>query len=130
MQFINILMVATAGAIGALSRYGISTAAGRLFGTGFAYGTLCVNVIGCFLLGLIMQIALTTDIFPQHWRIAITTGFLGALTTFSTFSYETVCYLEEGSWALAGGNIVVNMVLGLIATIGGIMLARFIYGGA
>jgi CrcB protein len=125
----TILMIAAAGAFGALSRYGISAGVSRFMGAGFAYGTLCVNVIGCFLLGLVMHIAITTDTIPHHWRMAICTGFLGALTTFSTFSYETVRYLDDGSWGLAGANIAANLLLGGVATVGGIILGRVLFGG-
>lgn len=122
--------IAIAGALGALSRWGISRAGYALFGTGFAWGTLIANVLGCFLLGFLMHTCLFfSGKISDTLRLTITVGFLGALTTFSTFSYETINYLEDGSWALATANIVTNLALGLGATIGGLVLARTLFGG-
>ena len=128
-SFYTGLYIAVAGALGALSRWGISLAGYRLFGTGFAWGTLIANVMGCFLLGFLMHVCLVSDKISNTMRMAITVGFLGALTTFSTFSYETVGYIEDGSWTLAIGNIAANLIIGLGATIGGLILARTLFGG-
>lgn len=121
--------IAAAGALGALSRWGISRAGYALFGSGFAWGTLIVNVLGCFLLGFLMPLCLLSSKISEIHRLAITVGFLGALTTFSTFSYETVNYLENASWTLAAVNIVANVALCLAATIAGLVLARTLFGG-
>ena len=124
------LMIAMAGALGALSRYALSGAVYALLGSGFAWGTLIVNILGSFLLGLVMQIGLSTDVLPPHLRTAIAIGFLGAFTTFSTFSYETVQFLQEGSWGAASLNILSSVALGLIAVAAGIFAGRLIAGGA
>ena len=124
------LYIAIAGALGALSRWGISLAGQAAFGSSFAWGTLIANVLGCFLLGFLMHVGLVSDKIPPSLRTAITVGFLGALTTFSTFSFETVKYLEDGSWMLAAGNIAANLIVGLTATIGGLALGRFLLGAA
>jgi CrcB protein len=121
--------IAIAGALGALCRWAISRGGQTLFGAGFAWGTLIVNVLGCFLIGFLMYAGLNTDKFPEPARSALAIGFLGAMTTFSTFSYETIGYLEDGSWALAGCNIAANLVIGLGATVGGLALARTLFGG-
>ena len=126
---VTAIYIAVAGALGALSRWGISRAGYRFFGTGFAWGTLIANVLGCFLLGFLMHLCLASDKISDTLRLAITVGFLGALTTFSTFSYETVNYIEDGSWALAMANITANLALGLGATFGGLVLARTLFGG-
>lgn len=126
---LQIIVIAIAGAFGAVSRYGLSLLAYNLFGSGFPYGTFVVNVIGCFLIGFVMQISLATEAISDTWRLAITTGFLGALTTFSTFSYETMQQVSEGSWLPAAGNVAANVVLGLMATFGGLAIARLIIGG-
>ena len=128
-SFITAVSIAVAGALGALSRWGISLAGYRLFGTGFAWGTLIANVLGCFLLGFLMHLCLVSDRISDTMRIAVTVGFLGALTTFSTFSYETVGYIEDGSWMLAIGNIAANLIIGMGATLGGLILARTLFGG-
>lgn len=126
----NIIFVAIAGALGALSRYGLATAVQRMTGSTFPYGTLVVNVAGCFLLGFFMHIAITTDVIPPAWRIAVTVGFLGALTTFATFSYETVGFIADSAWTVALGNIAANLILGLVGTIVGIAISRTLFGGA
>lgn len=123
------IWVAVFGAFGALGRWGLSRAGYALFGTGFAWGTLIANVLGCFLLGFVMQVCLYSDKISDTLRLAITVGFLGALTTFSTFSYETINYLEDGSWTPALANIAANLLLGLGATVGGLALARTLFGG-
>jgi CrcB protein len=126
----QIIFLAIAGAVGALSRYGLSGLIQRLSGAGFPYGTLVINVLGCLAIGFIMQIGLNTDIIPRTLRITITVGFLGAFTTFSTFSYETISYLQDGAWLLASVNIVSNLGLCLIATVIGMALGRIVAGGA
>jgi len=123
------IWIAIAGAAGALSRWGISRAGYALFGSGFAWGTLIANVLGCFLMGFLMYIGLSTDRIPQPLRTALAIGFLGALTTFSTFSYETIKYIEDGLWMSAIANIGANVILGLAATIAGLFLARTFFGG-
>lgn len=123
------VFIGAAGAIGALCRWGISRGGQALFGTGFAWGTLIANVIGCFLLGFLMHFGLVSGKLSAEMRTALTVGFLGALTTFSTFSYETIGYIENGSWVLAGYNIAANLIIGLGATIAGLVLARTLLGG-
>ena len=124
----QIILIAAAGAAGALSRYGISSFAAHTLGDKFAYGTLIANIIGCFLLSLVMHISLSTDIITEQTRLAVTVGFLGALTTFSTFSYETFRYIEERAYLLAFGNITLNVLCGLLATMAGLILAKILIG--
>lgn len=81
------------------------------------------------LIGFIMQIGLNTDIIPRTLRITVTAGFLGAFTTFSTFSYETVSYLNEGAWLSATTNIAANLGLCILATLAGVALGRMVLGG-
>ena len=126
----EVLLIALAGAIGALSRYGLSLAANRFINESFPFGTLIVNVLGCFLIGYIMHLGLTTDLIPATWRVALTVGLLGGLTTFSSFSHETVKFIEDGAWALAGGNIAANVLLCIPATLLGIGLGRITLGAS
>jgi CrcB protein len=126
---VQFFFVAIAGALGALSRWGISIWAARLTGAGFPFGTLTVNIIGCFVLGFLMHLSLVTDIIGNNIRVGLTVGFLGALTTFSTFSYETIKMLEEQMWMNAGLNIGGNLIIGLLATSVGLITAR-IFAGA
>lgn len=127
---IQIIFVAFAGAAGALCRWGIGRLAVRLLGAGFPYGTLIVNIVGCFLIGLIMHIGLTTTRISETTRITLTVGFLGALTTFSSFSYETLVMAEQGRWMGVCSNIVLNVVLSLLATLAGLAVAKTLCGGS
>ena len=120
----ELVAIAAAGALGTLGRYSISRWAYHALGPHFAYGTLAVNVVGCFLLGFLMQVGMTSEAIPRTLRLALTTGFLGAFTTFSTFGYETVRYVENGTLGLAAANIGANVAVGLLAAWGGLAAAR------
>ena len=126
----QILYLAIAGALGAVSRFLLSGVTYRLLGSGFPYGTLCVNIIGSLLIGFVMQVGLNTDIIPQSLRTVITVGFLGAFTTFSTFSFETLNYIQDGVWGMALLNIAVNVIVCLLAVFAGIIIGKLAFGGA
>ena len=102
----------------------------RLLGDSFPYGTLAVNLLGCFLLGTVQQVGEITDLISQETRVVIAIGFLGALTTFSTFGYETLRQLEDGNWIAVFGNVAAHLLLGLLAVWAGLTLARLIFGSA
>lgn len=125
-----IILIAGAGALGSLSRYALSGAVYAALGQNFAYGTLVVNVLGSFLLGLLMQLGLNTDMIPPHLRTAVAIGFIGAFTTFSTFTYETVQFIQDGAWGAAILNVVTSLILGIAAVFTGIFAGRLIAGGA
>ena len=97
--------IAGAGAIGTLARYGLSGLAYKLLGASFAWGTLAVNLLGCLILGLLMQAALEGSLVPQPWRPVLAIGFCGAFTTFSTFGLETLNFMRDGAYLLALGNV-------------------------
>ncbi len=126
----EILFLAIAGALGTLSRYGLNGLAQRMTGSSFPLGTLLVNILGSVFIGFIMQVSLNTDIIPRSLRVILTVGFLGAFTTFSTFAYETVKYLEDGVWLSGVINITVNICLGIFAILLGMLLGRITYGSA
>ncbi|AIF50916.1 fluoride efflux transporter CrcB [Pelosinus sp. UFO1] len=121
---LNVLAVAVGGSIGATTRYLVSIWAAGRFGAGFPYGTLIVNVVGCFIIGAFMTATTEKFIISPYWRLIVTVGFVGGLTTFSSFSYETFKLMEDGSLALAMYNILSNCVLGFFATWLGIGTAR------
>lgn len=113
---LKLLAVAIGGSIGATARYIVSTWAAERFGTGFPYGTLIVNVVGCFIIGVFMVAATEKFMINPYWRLIITVGFVGGLTTFSSFSYETFQLMEESGLTLVTYNIVSNLVFGFGAT--------------
>ena len=125
-----LFLIAFAGAVGAVSRYVLSGWTDRLLGDSFPYGTLAVNLLGCFLLGTVQQVGEITDLISQETRVVIAIGFLGALTTFSTFGYETLRQLEDGNWIAVFGNVAAHLLLGLLAVWAGLTLARLIFGSA
>jgi CrcB protein len=116
--------LAMAGALGALARYGVSEAALRWLPAGFPYGTLLVNLAGCFLLGALTELTLGKGLLAPEWRTVVGTGFLGAFTTFSTFGVETFRAIEVGEWAVAAANVGVNVVAGLALVGVGFWAAR------
>lgn len=122
----DLLFVAIGGAVGAVLRYVISVAVQQKWTTPFPLGTLCVNVIGCFAIGLAAQAHLANVLSPVA-RLMIVTGLLGALTTFSTFGHETYrTFFEHGGW-WATGNIAANVIIGLLAVVLGAILGRFVW---
>ncbi|NIL98780.1 MAG: fluoride efflux transporter CrcB [Planctomycetales bacterium] len=124
-----ILLIAAAGAAGAVGRYLLGGWTYRLLGDSFPYGTLAVNMLGCFLLGTVQQLGQQTDLLTQETRVAIAIGLLGALTTYSTFGYETFRLVEDGRWQPALANIAAHLLLGLFAIWLGITLVRAGMGG-
>ena len=124
----EVLLVATFGAFGAAGRYGVGLATQKLWGQGFPFGTLCVNLLGCLLLGFLMHIAVEREATSTDLRAALGIGFLGAFTTFSTFGLETFAFLEKRQLAMAGLNVVINVILGLLLVWAGVALARYVVG--
>ena len=106
----------------------IAIGAPRLLGTSFPYATLTVNVVGSFLLGLVMHVGLTTNLMTPGLRLVLTTGVMGGFTTYSTFNYETMECLREGAFRLAGLNVAATLLLCLLAGALGLALARWLVG--
>ncbi len=119
----RILLLIVFGALGTLARFGLQGVVQYRTGPGFPTGTLAVNLLGCFLLGGVVQFGLQHLSIPPEWRIGLTVGFLGAFTTFSTFSWETVRMLQEGEWTRALLYVSASIVGGLLAVILGMRLA-------
>jgi fluoride exporter len=105
------LLITFGGAIGTLLRYLTSLMAAQWFGTEFPYGTLIVNLSGAFIIGLVQQLGTEALMIPDNTRLFLTTGMMGGLTTYSTFSYETVRLMERGAWSQAWINIFVTTVI-------------------
>lgn len=122
----KLFYVGIGGFIGACLRYIISIYSPKLFGTQLPYGTLIVNVIGGILIGLIMELSLTTDLISPNSKLFLTTGIMGGLTTFSTFSYETVTLFSQGSYILAMLNTGLNIVLSMTGVVVGQFISKTI----
>ena len=122
----EVLIVAIGGGIGAASRYLVSNWSITKFGADFPYGTLIVNLIGCFIIGLFMALVIERLNVSPYWRLFVTVGFLGGLTTFSSFSFETLKFLQESNLLAAFYNVGLNLVGGLIASWLGISVVKLI----
>jgi CrcB protein len=121
---LQILAIAGGGALGALGRFGLSSGVYRLLGRDFPWGTLAVNVLGSFLMGLLFVLFLDRLAGPPELRSAILVGFLGAFTTFSTFSMETLVLVEQGFVVKGLLNILASVLLCLLACWLGALLGR------
>lgn len=111
---------------GGLTRYFLSWSVYSLCGRSFPYGTLVVNVIGAYLIGLVMELGVRGSLVSDTLRLGLTIGFLGGLTTFSTFSYETFALLEDGRFVTAAVNIIASVFVCLLFTWLGIITVRTI----
>ncbi|MCA9959248.1 MAG: fluoride efflux transporter CrcB [Chloroflexota bacterium] len=120
--------IAVGGAVGALLRYAVSGLAYSVFGEGFPWGTLSVNLLGCFLIGLLWQIFEQTALSPQL-RALIFVGGLGAFTTFSTYGLESVNLLRDGQVRLSLLNILGSNILGIGCVFLGVVVARTVFNG-
>ena len=119
------IIVGLGGFLGAFSRYIISTFFSKIFQGNFPYGTLSVNILGALLIGFIMEFSINSPMISQHTKLFLTTGVLGGLTTFSTFSYETIKLLSSGNFLLSIQNIVLNLGCSLFFVVLGQKLSKF-----
>lgn len=114
---------------GGLTRYYLSGWVYSLLGRSFPYGTFTVNILGAYLIGLVMELGLRSTLIPDSLRLGLTVGFMGGLTTFSTFSYETYTLLEDGRFIVAFINILASVAVCLLFTWLGIITVRAIIQG-
>jgi CrcB protein len=121
---LQLLLIAVFGAVGTLARYGLQGLVQLRAGSAFPYGTLLVNLTGCFFLGLIGQFTMNRMVLPADWRVAIAVGFFGGYTTFSSFGWETAKMLEDGEWLGATAYVGASVVAGLLLSVAGIRLAN------
>ncbi len=121
---LQLIAIAAGGALGSLARYGMSSAVYAWLGRGFPWGTLAVNLLGSFLMGLLFVLLIERLSWAPEWRGAILIGFLGAFTTFSTFSIETLNLLEEGAMLAAFLNMVLSVWLCVLVCWAGVILGR------
>jgi len=122
----KLLWIGLAGVLGTFARYGLSGAVQRACGTAFPCGTLAVNVLGCFLFGIVWTLAEDRLSISAEVRTVVLIGFMGAFTTFSSFAFETAQLLRDAQWASAAVNIVAQNVLGLVGLFLGLMAGRLL----
>jgi CrcB protein len=122
MNLRDLLLVSGGGAVGAVARYGLSILCSEMLGNRFPWGTFVVNIAGCFLLGWLLQIASLNATISDATKLTVGTGFLGAFTTFSTFSVQTIQAWQR-SPVLGIANVAANVIVGLLATLAGMYLS-------
>ena len=120
----RILLIALMGAVGTVTRYALQGVVQFRTGSSFPYGTLVVNLTGCLLLGFLGQLTLNRMVISPEWRIAMTIGFFGGYTTFSSFGWETAKMLQDGEWVHASVYVTASVVAGLLLTLAGIQAAN------
>jgi CrcB protein len=118
---LKLLYVGIGGFIGTCFRYLIAVNSPKLFGTQLPYGTLIVNTLGGLLIGFIMELSKSSDAVSPNLKLFLTTGLMEGLTTFSTFSLETMNYLSAGNYLLGATNTGLNLFL----SFGGVALGKF-----
>jgi len=120
------LLISAGAILGANSRYWISDWAAKKFGADFPFGTFIINISGSILLGIFLTLATERFLIDSRWRLLIAVGFLGAYTTFSTYTYESISLLSRGQWLPGLLNLLGSSVLGIIGVGFGIYIARAI----
>jgi len=120
----KIIGLAVAGACGTLARYGLAGFIQSGNHSGFPWGTLTVNVLGCFVFGLVWTLMQQQLLFSGETRMIILVGFLGSFTTFSAFLFETEQMIEDAQWLQAGANVIGELAIGFCAYLLGAFLGR------
>src|SRR5262252_8693196 len=120
----SILLVGIGGFVGSVSRYLVAVLFAAQVSSVFPFATLIVNVVGCFIIGILFALSDRGNILSPEWRILLTTGFCGGFTTFSTFSYESIRLIQDGELFYLGLYVVLSVVIGFGATYLGILLVR------
>ncbi len=123
----HLLLVASGGALGASLRYLTGIAALRWFGANFPWGTLMVNVIGSFVMGVLAEFIVRKLGASSELRLLLLTGLLGGYTTFSAFSLDAVMLIERGAYSAATGYVLANVIGSIVALLLGLLLARSLF---
>ena len=125
----RLLLICLGGAVGTGARYLLGGLVVRWLGPDFPYGTLLINVLGSFLVGLVQQVGLSTLLIPDTLRLVLTIGVMGGFTTYSSFSYETLKLVEAGSWVGAAVYVALTTALCLGCCALGLSLGRVLVEG-
>jgi len=120
----DFLAISAAAIVGANLRYLLSRLALRDFGPVFPFGTLIINILGSFIVGFFVIWTTERVLMDPRWRLVVVVGFCGSFTTFSSYAYETMAYLEQGQWGLMVTNVLGNNLLCLGGALAGMALAR------
>jgi CrcB protein len=120
----KLVSLAAAGALGTLARYGLAGLVQRLHDSGFPWGTLAVNVLGCLFFGVVWSLAEERLVISGETRLVVLIGFMGAFTTFSTYAFETGAMLRDAEWLLAAVNVASQNLLGVAGFFLGIAIGR------
>ena len=120
----NLIFVGIGGFIGSVARYLVAVMFAGQFTSVFPYATLTVNIVGCFLIGILYALSDRGNILSPEWRVFLTTGFCGGFTTFSTFSYESLRLMQDGEYLYLAMYVLASLFVGLGATFVGITLIR------
>jgi fluoride exporter len=120
----SFVIVFVGGGLGAALRHGVNLLVSALTGANFPFGTLAINVLGSFLMGVIVGYFTFQGASTQHWRLFLTTGILGGFTTFSAFSLETVLLYERGQPATAAVYVLASVGLAIAGLVAGLSLLR------
>jgi len=125
----NYVLVCIGAAAGGAARYWTSNVVYKFLPTTMPFGTFIVNMVGSFIIGFVMFYLDSNELISPQMRILLTTGFCGGLTTFSTFSFETINLIRDSEFLLAGTNIILNMVLSFAAVFLAYMFGKILTGG-
>jgi CrcB protein len=120
----DFLAISVAAIVGANLRFLLSRLAARELGTTFPYGTLAINIVGSFIVGFFVIWTTERVLVDPRWRLLVVVGFCGSFTTFSSYAFETMAYVEHGQWGLMLTNVLSNNLLCLGGALAGIALAR------
>jgi CrcB protein len=121
-----LFIIGIGGFLGTIARYLFQQLIYRFYPASFPVGTLAINLLGCFLIGIFFALSEKGNVIPPEWRMFLTTGLCGGFTTFSAFSFESVQLLNDGEYTYMTGYILASVVIGIAATIAGIWITRSI----
>jgi CrcB protein len=125
----RLALICLGGAVGTGARYLLGGVVASWAGPDFPYGTLLINVLGSFLIGVVQQVGLTSLLIPDTLRLVLAVGVMGGFTTYSSFSYETIRLLEAGSWLAASVYVALTTALCLACCVAGLSLGRVLIEG-
>ena len=120
----NLLIIAVGGALGSVSRYGLGVAVQGAVPTAFPWGIVVVNLLGCFLFGVVAGLVARGNVLPGYAESALLIGFLGGFTTFSTFAFNNATMLQDGRIGWLAANLLIQNIGGIVLLFAGLLLTR------